>query len=1033
MSNPLHHLIVAQEANSAAYRRLVQTSVPGECWDILVLTANNEKQAEGYRRELALRARSAGASSAFFPAIQRTIVVPDPPDRRAGSGGATLGVMQALERELGIDAKELARLRILLIHSGGASQRLPMYSPVGKIFSPLPLLRPDGQIATLFDHLYITLCALPEKLGPGMLILAGDVFLLFDHRNVTAPAAGVTAITMRVAAEMGTGHGVFVTNADARVMKTLQKVSVEEMRREGASDADEKILIDTGILFFDAKATVALAGLAGAGKRKGSGLQTRALRPIDLYEDITFALSASTEKKGYLAGGEPIVRKALWDALHSTAFRCMEVGGEFLHLGTTRQFRDAMTGRNPSPAAELFQKNVLTHGEWSVPLGPRVYHSALLRGENSTGQLGGGSVVEHSILGGGCEIGSNCVVSQAVAVRSPLKLPDDMLFFQVPLNLKGARAYAQVLAGTGDEFKGTMAEGKCTFLNGPIEAWMKRHKIAARDIWGEFPAAKQSLWTAKIFPVTAARDACHEAAWLCSSKPVSAKNRERWLKGNRVSMAMILESSDPSGLIEHRETVAAHLQTGQIIEAIRRREAMPLDVLFGQHSTPAAYEVAEQMLKTFASRKVGDASEALEQARAWWVLSQLASRSSQPVVAGARERAADAMVQAFSRVALASELGHQCVSVFDTDVATMPVGTVVEATSPVRLDLTGGWSDTPPYCYEEGGHVVNVAVDLNGRAPIRATVQRTTGSAIVFESRDLGKTLTTSISQLRNVVIDPHDPFALSIVALHLTGYFSSKPVGLRITTECRVPKGSGLGTSSILAATLLAALLRLGGRIPTNDELIQRTLLLEQRLSTGGGWQDQVGGLVGGIKSAVSLPGIPQRPIVEQLSLSPARLDELESRMVVYYSGQQRLARDILRRVEGAWLAREPAVVMLKRELKASAAALRNAVLSNDFDAVADEVNRYWRIKKQIFPGSTTPATDVLLLELQGQYRAASLAGAGSGGFGFFLCGSAEEASRLRDSLTTLMNRPGSLGSVYGATISRTGLQVQVKRNSKE
>src|SRR5439155_7462327 len=130
------------------------------------------------------------------------------------------GVMRALVREHGVDPADLHNLRILLIHSGGASQRLPAYSPLGKIFAPLPLLRPDGQIATLFDHLYLTLAGLPERLGPGLLVVAGDVVLLFDHRDVTAPRPGVTAISMRVEPETALGHGVFVTDAKGRIRQT---------------------------------------------------------------------------------------------------------------------------------------------------------------------------------------------------------------------------------------------------------------------------------------------------------------------------------------------------------------------------------------------------------------------------------------------------------------------------------------------------------------------------------------------------------------------------------------------------------------------------------------------------------------------------------------------------------------------------------------------------------------------------------------------------------------------------------------------
>jgi fucokinase len=387
------------------------------------------------------------------------------------------------------------------------------------------------------------------------------------------------------------------------------------------------------------------------------------------------------------------------------------------------------------------------------------------------------------------------------------------------------------------------------------------------------------------------------------------------------------------------------------------------------------------------------------------------------------------MQSAFKRVALASELGYRRLALAEVVSKPLPVGTTVEALSPVRLDLTGGWSDTPPYCFEEGGHVLNVAIDLDGRPPVRAIVKRLRRPKLILESRDLGRTMETTVSALKATPISPHDPFALHRLALELTGFLSGKAVGLHVITECRVPKGSGLGTSSILAATLLAALIRAAGHEPMTEDLIERTLLLEQRLSTGGGWQDQVGGIVGGVKSTITAPGIPQRPVVEQLPLSDERLDEFEKRLVVFFSGQQRLARDILRRVEGQWLARQPGAVMQKAELKQSAAALRLAFLRSDWEGIAREIDRYWRLKRGLYTGSTTPAIDVLLLEFQGQYTAASLSGAGGGGFGYFLCRDAEQAAALRQALQERSNRPGSLLSVYETHINRSGLQIAVTR----
>jgi len=227
----------------------------------------------------------------------------------------------------------------------------------------------------------------------------------------------------------------------------------------------------------------------------------------------------------------------------------------------------------------------------------------------------------------------------------------------------------------------------------------------------------------------------------------------------------------------------------------------------------------------------------------------------------------------------------------------------------------------------------------------------------------------------------------------------------------------------------LLAALHRLRGRTPSTTALIEQTLLLEQRLSTGGGWQDQVGGIVGGVKSTLTAPGVPQRPNIEPLDLTDAQYDALEQRLVVYYSGQQRLARDILRRVMGRWLAREPAMQSLTESLKQTAAGLRTALVKSRWQNAAENIARYWQIKKELYPGSTTPSTDLLLLEMRDDYLAAGLAGAGGGGFAYFLCRDAAQASRLRERLAEYSTLPGFPGSVYTTQINRDGLLVKSSR----
>jgi fucokinase len=43
------------------------------------------------------------------------------------------------------------------------------------------------------------------------------------------------------------------------------------------------------------------------------------------------------------------------------------------------------------------------------------------------------------------------------------------------------------------------------------------------------------------------------------------------------------------------------------------------------------------------------------------------------------------------------------------------VDTWVTATSPARIDLAGGWTDTPPICCQLGGRVAGIAVNVDGK------------------------------------------------------------------------------------------------------------------------------------------------------------------------------------------------------------------------------------------------------------------------------------------------------------------------------
>jgi hypothetical protein len=141
-------------------------------WDAVVLTASSGRQAELYRNEILRRQMSGGLSGGT-----EFLVVPDPGDRRVGSGGATINALGALAKDL----EWWRSHRVLLVHSRGDSRRLPQYSPSGKLFGVLPCRTRAGETTTVFDETMELSAAWAERIPNGLLVASGDVVSASDR------------------------------------------------------------------------------------------------------------------------------------------------------------------------------------------------------------------------------------------------------------------------------------------------------------------------------------------------------------------------------------------------------------------------------------------------------------------------------------------------------------------------------------------------------------------------------------------------------------------------------------------------------------------------------------------------------------------------------------------------------------------------------------------------------------------------------------------------------------------------------------
>ena len=325
---------------------------------------------------------------------------------------------------------------------------------------------------------------------------------------------------------------------------------------------------------------------------------------------------------------------------------------------------------------------------------------------------------------------------------------------------------------------------------------------------------------------------------------------------------------------------------------------------------------------------------------------------------------------------------------------------------PLRIDFAGGWSDTPPICYKMGGAVFNAAVTLNGVKPVKVRVRRLAAKEVHVESVDLGQSgVLKSLAEIR-APKDPHDWCALVKSALTVTKFDFSRG-GLDIKISADVPKGSGMGTSSILGAALVSALERVAGRKPEWKRVASLTLALEKEMATGGGWQDQIGGLVPGAKLVVTKPGESQNPRASRVSeKSEAAFSKfLKDRALLYFTGRKRMARNILRGVIGFFEENPDDIARsIVRRLKSDAERAFKAVESCDWDSFCSAVNDYWLSKKALDPGSANPLVELIIARMAPWISAVSLCGAGGGGFMFVVARSKAAKAKIR---SVLENHP--------------------------
>lgn len=927
----------------------------------------------------------------------------DPPGASLGSGGGTVNLLVEAWKATAVNQQPfgewLRHSRKLLIHGGGQSRRLPAYGPVGKPFLPLPVIR--GELGQRLDQ---TLLDIQTPIFEGVLnaapdsyvmaVASGDVLLRFAPPSAPLPQADVLALGMPTTPETASSFGVFFFRRDDphTLAFFLQKPSPDRIRQ---LSEEHLFLVDTGFWLLSERAVQVLLDRCGwdeAAQEFPGGVP----QAYDLYASF-----------GPAMGSCPAQADAAIAALSAAALPLAE--SEFYHLGTGRQMIESVSRLQNCQLEQAGWGGLRPHPDQFVL--NAVFDPPIRQAANHT------LWVENSVIPASWQLAQEHILTGVPENDWTLALEPCVCLDFVPV---GVSDYCVRAYGLDDPFRGQVSYPQTVWFGRPAGQWMARRGLE----WNEAGiSAETDLYQAPLFPVLPlSRLSGAFLEWLFEAHPEpNSHYAALWRDSKRLSAQALNSEANVTRLGRQRE---ANL-----------RRVLPL-----MHSRPGRSAFFELDLAATAR------------------LMARVGISQPPALPGGAMTPLIRMQDSMLRAALTRAQGlpdavkHEDEAfgwlrntlLADRSLAACPGRNILEdqilwGRSPLRFDLAGGWTDTPPYCLQHGGKVLNLAVNLNGQPPVQVFARPTNRPELVLRSIDLGLERRIQTYEELDTFARPDSDFALAKAALALAGFLprfhadggsgtlaaqlTGLGGGIELSLLAAAPKGSGLGTSSVLAATLLGTLSEFCGLGWDTQALVTRTLLLEQLVTTGGGWQDQAGGLFPGVKLIETAPGPDQTVSVRWAPDHLFAPQQAGGQMLLYYTGITRLAKTILQDIVRGMFLGDARVMACLRDIGQNAEATYDALQRGSYQAVCERVRASWRLNQALDSGTNPAEVQAILDSVADWLAAAKLTGAGGGGYLLMLAKDEDAAGRIRERLTQFPPNPRARFVHF--SLSETGLQI--------
>jgi D-glycero-alpha-D-manno-heptose-7-phosphate kinase len=312
------------------------------------------------------------------------------------------------------------------------------------------------------------------------------------------------------------------------------------------------------------------------------------------------------------------------------------------------------------------------------------------------------------------------------------------------------------------------------------------------------------------------------------------------------------------------------------------------------------------------------------------------------------------------------------------------------ARAPMRISFGGGGTDLEAYYARYGGFVISTAINKYFYAII---------------TMDEGDDLQVISADYRSLF--RHSPYsdlfwngdlALPKAILHHFGIHQA--MNLFIASE--VPPGTGLGSSSAAAVTLIRAISTLLEQPMTKQQVADLASFIEiSKMGMPIGKQDQYASSFGGLnKISFTSEGVT----VEPLSIAPAVKQTLQQRLMLFFTGSSRESTSILKHQRKSTQDQDEAVLSALHHIKQIAGDIQICLEQGNLDEFARLLHYSWQQKRRLAPGLSTSFIDTCYaLALERGASGGKITGAGGGGFLLLYC-----HERAQEAVTTALEEQG-------------------------